>query len=399
MQGREGRLSGFVRNIREGFKGQRNKHILLSLGKASEGQSQFISIQSRIIGEEPAVSLAAQMAIYLADPMARSAVDFLAEQVAGPGFYTTAEDEKAKELIDDYCARINLDDMMLTTAKEVVGFGNCFWERTEDSVKIIPILSVDKVIRSPQGLVQGYRQNQAYGGGTLKPDDVVHFRWNPVNGEAFGTGLLRTLLESLRVSDGETRLCFAEMKARMQKAMIDQFEKFSAPNELWIFKNLGPDELQAYANSLKRIPKKGARFAYNDEADVKQATQQLGRGWEAYAENIINDFLLGLQTPIPRLFTTPGFTEASAGAALEAAERKVMSIQRFFKRIVEGEVFNPLLRKAEYDPVEVRVRLNWGQPEIPELEVSDMILAFEKGAISSEELRNMLIKSGWELTQ
>ena len=398
MQGREGRLSGFARTIREGFKGQRNKHVLLSLGKESEGQSQFISIQGRIIGEEPAVSLAAQMAIYLADPMARSAVDFLAEQVAGPGFYTTAEDEKAKELIDDYCARINLDDMMLTTAKEVVGFGNCFWERTQDSVKIIPILSVERVIRTPQGVVKGYKQTQTYGGLTLKPDDVVHFRWNPVNGEAFGTGLLRTLLESLRVSDGETRLCFAEMKARMQKAMIDQFEKFSAPNELWIFKNLGPDELQAYANSLKRIPKKGARFAYNDDADVKQVTQQLGRGWEAYAENIINDFLLGLQTPIPRLFTMPGFTEASARAALEAAERKVMSIQRFIKRMVEAEVFNTVLRKIGYNALDSGVRLNWGQPEIPELVISDMLASYEKGAIDRDEMRNMLVKSGWELS-
>jgi len=26
--------------------------------------------------------------------------------------------------------RVNLDEMLLMTAKEVVGFGNCFWERT-----------------------------------------------------------------------------------------------------------------------------------------------------------------------------------------------------------------------------------------------------------------------------
>jgi len=148
--------------------------------------------------------------------------------------------------------------------------------------------------------------------------------WKRSDLSAFNTilGLLQVSLNRR----GETRLSFVEMKARMQKAMIDQFEKFSAPNELWIFKNLGPDELQSYASSLKRIPRKGARFVYNDEADVKQATQQLGRGWEVYAENIINDFLLGLQTPILRLFMTPGFTEASARVALEAAERKVMSI-------------------------------------------------------------------------
>jgi len=188
------------------------------------------------------------------------------------------------------------------------------------------------------------------------------------------------------------------MKARMQKAMIDQFEKFSAPNELWIFKNLGSDELRIYSSQLKRIPRKGARFAYNDEADIKQATQPLGRGWEAYVDNIVSDFLLGLQTPIPRLFTTPGFTEASARAALEAAERKVMAMQRFIKRAVEAEVFYPVLRAAKFDPLEAKVRLNWGQPEIPELIVADMILAFEKDVLDREELRKMLIKSGWELT-
>jgi hypothetical protein len=115
------------------------------------------------------------------------------------------------------------------------------------------------------------------------------------------------------------------------------------------------------------------------------------------ADNVVNDFLLGLQTPIPRLFTTPGFTEASARAALEAAERKVMSIQRFVKRIVEAEVFNPVLKKTGYSPIESKVRLNWGKPEFPELEVSDIILAFEKGAIDVQELRNMLVKSGWEI--
>lgn len=98
----------------------------------------------------------------------------------------------------------------------------------------------------------------------------------------------------------------------MQLAMIDQFEKFSAPNELWTFENLGADDLAMYAKRLKKIPRKGARFVYNDRADVKQAVQQLGRGWEAYVANIMNDFILALQTPLPGLFTTPGFTEASS---------------------------------------------------------------------------------------
>jgi len=396
MWSRGGRLSGFARAVR-GALGRRRRVLMEASSPRSE--TQFLKLQEKALGEKPAVSFAAQMAIYLADPMARSAVDFLAEQVAGPGFYTTADDNEAKALIDGFNARVNLDEMLMDTAREVVGFGNCFWERTLDGVKIIPILSLETIKRTPRGLVQGYVQTASYGGGTLSPDVVVHFRWNPVNRAAFGTGLLRSLAEELKLGDGEIRLSFAEMKARMQQAMIEQFEKFSAPNELWIFENLTADEVSTYAGRLKRIPRKGARFAYNDKADIKQATQQLGRGWEAYVQSIVNDFLLGLQTPLPRLFTTPGFTEASARAAMEAAERKVMTMQRFIKRIVEREVWAPLLRAENYVPSEVQVRLNWGQPEVPELKVEDMLLALEAGAIRRDELRNMLVKAGWELTE
>lgn len=134
-------------------------------------------------------------------------------------------------------------------------------------------------------------------------------------GFEFGIGCGPVLVwpaEQLKLSDGEIRLSFAEMKARMQLAMIDQFEKFTAPNELWTFEKLGADELTAYASRLKKIPRKRARFAYNDQADIKQAVQQLGWGWEAYVANIMNDFILAMQTPLPRLFTTPCFTEASS---------------------------------------------------------------------------------------
>ena len=384
----EGRLSGFVEAVRRALRGH---------------EAVIVPAWQSTMGEKPVVSFETQVAVYLGDTMARSAIDFLAEQIAGPGFYTTAEDEKAKAVIDDFCASVNLDELMLWTAREVVAYGNCFWEKVTparlENLKILPIIGIEKVERTAEGVVNGYRQTRGYGGGLLKPSQVIHFLWNPVNAEALGSGLIRSLCEGFQTSINEVRPAMADMKARMQKAMIDQFEKFSGPTELWTFKNLGKDDLQTYANVLKKIPAKGARLAYNDEAEIKQAVVPMGRGWEPYVENIINDFLLGLETPIPRLFTTPGFTEASARAALEAAERKVMSLQRFIKRIVEREVFTPIMEQAGYDPAEAKVRLNWGQPEKPDLEFVDMFKAFELGAIRIEELRKMLIKSGWELTE
>jgi len=77
---------------------------------------------------------------------------------------------------------------------------------------------------------------------------------------------------------------------------------------------------------------------------------------------------LGGQTPISKLLTTLGFTEASANAAIEVAERHVMSLQRFTKRIVEREVFVPVIQQAGLEPKKADCRLNWGMPEKPDVE-------------------------------
>lgn len=66
--------------------------------------------------------------------------------------------------------------------------------------------------------------------------------------------------------------------------------------------------------------------------------------------------------------------------------------------MVEAEVFSPVLRKSGFKYLDSGVKLHWGRPEVPELVVTDMLMAYEKGAVNLDEIRNMLVKSGWELT-
>ncbi|MEM2564772.1 MAG: hypothetical protein QXQ42_03660 [Candidatus Bathyarchaeia archaeon] len=41
------------------------------------------------------------------------------------------------------------------------------------------------------------------------PERIIHFRWNPVDGEPFGTGILRPLPERMNIG-GEVRMSFLE---------------------------------------------------------------------------------------------------------------------------------------------------------------------------------------------
>jgi len=150
---------------------------------------------------------------------------------------------------------------------------------------------------------------------------------------------------------------------------------------------------------IKSKPKAGARFIYNKAADVKTVQIDPITQFQAYLEHILNQFYLGGETPLPKLFTTPGFTEASARAAVEVAERKVMALQRFVKRVVEREIFALLIDQAGYDPKEAGCRLNWGMPEKPAIVVADLLRAGELGLVSSDEFRGIMKKFRWELTQ
>jgi len=114
---------------------------------------------------------------------------------------------------------------------------------------------------------------------------------------------------------------------------------------------------------------------------------------------LLSQFLhaAGYETPTSRLFSTPGFTEAFARAALDLQDMLIKPIQRYIKRRVERDIFNAILRQAGFNPLEAKIRLNWGSPETPEPIPADLIHAAQLGLIRPEEFRKNAVKFGWEL--
>ena len=372
----------------------------------SKPQGSLLKAWASSYGEAPAITFTDYIDSYLKDPACKAFVDFLADQVVGMGFYTIANEEydqaeEAKGAVDDFCEQVNLDGLLHIGVREVIASGNSFWEKVEpdrlEDLRILPLTSIERIKRDLHGKVEGYVQKATYGGKTLPPERIIHFKWNPVNCEPFGTGVLRPLLEKMKLSSGETRMSFLEMKARMEKILPEIFEKYAGPDELWIFKDISDDKLGEYQRLIKSKPKAGARFVYNRQADVKTVQIDPRTQFQSYLEHILNQICLGGETPLPKLFTTPGFTEASARAALELSQRKILALQRFIKRILEREIFAPVLEQAGLNPEKARCRLNWGQPHVPKFEIEDMLRAFELGVISREEMRGMLQKVGWKL--
>jgi len=367
--------------------------------------------------ESPAVSFADIMTAYQRDPACKAFVDFLSDQAVGMGFFTAVNPDyteamEAKQAVDDFCEAVNLDGLLQVGAREIVACGNSFWLKIEpdrlENLKTLPVTAFDDakaVVRDQYGEVERY--NYSFGGvkTVFPPEKIIHFRWNPVNFGAFGVGLLQVLLQELSFN-GETRQSFLEMKARLEKVMPEIFEKYAGPDELWLFPGVSAEKLGEYQRLIRAKPKAGARFVYDrGDADVKTVAVDPRARYEAYIDHVLNQFYLGGQTPLPKLFTTPGFTEASARAALDMAERKVMALQRFIKRVVEREIFAPLIGQMGFNPKKADCRLVWGLPERPKVGAGDVVRLAEVSAqfgvryVSVEEVRRMLVKLGFDLSQ
>jgi hypothetical protein len=187
------------------------------------------------------------------------------------------------------------------------------------------------------------------------------------------------------------------MKAQIERSMPKIFEKYAGPDVLALLERADEDTIQKFQQAIKNRSDEGAWLFFNGKGDIRPVTLDPRARFEYYVDHIINQFYLGCETPLPRLFSTPGFTEASANAALELQNMLIRPIQRYIKRQVEREIFSPVLTQAGLDPVQAQVRLNWSSLKTQEVNMTDLLKASEQGLIRQEEFRKNAVKFGWQL--
>jgi hypothetical protein len=316
------------------------------------------------------------MKLYDRDPTCKSSVDLLAAS-AVKRYYTTCAQgqEKAKEAVDVFCEEVNLDGLMHDMAVRLIACGNEFWLRlTIDKLTEfvrMPIDSIDKIkLSSVQGFkipykVESYQLKASYredaSNGELKPDAVLHWNVNQNYNSGFGVGLLQVLLHTLTVNN-DKRPAFAWMKAKIEKILPNIFVKYAGPDVVVQAEGMKDESFKKYENAIKNRPEERQwLFSGAKNVSVNPVSIDPRARFEYYIDHIVNQFYLGCETPLPRLFSTPGFTEASAKAALELQDMLIDPVQRMVKRRVEREIFAVVSKQSGFDPVKAQLRLNWGQ--------------------------------------
>ena len=204
------------------------------------------------------------------------------------------------------------------------------------------------------------------------------------------------LLHSLAFGS-DKRPAFASMKARIERIMPRIFEKYAGPDVLALLERADDDTIQKFQQAIKNRGEEGAWLFYNGKGSIQPVTIDPRARFEYYVDHLINQFYLGCETPLPRLFSTPGFTEASANAALELQNMIIQPIQRYIKRQVERELFDAVLAQAGLNPAKAQARLNWSPYKTAQPSMTDLLKAAEQGLIRQDEFRKNATKFGWQL--
>jgi len=368
------------------------------------------------MGVSPEVSFKTMTSVYLGDLAARASIDFLADQIAGMGFSTTMNEEyteqgdgkTAKEIVDEFCEEHGLDEVLQESARYLVGWGNVFWwvgnPKKIEFLRLVPpeIIRDNGIKFGDNGQLERIELDWKRQPQQIPGDELIHLAYNVLTAKPLGLGILQSLCTPLDIGDGETREPFYQVKGKIHSGMADVIYQWGAPNELWSFPGLSREKLQEYLAQIKTIPRRGARFIFNppvgSEAKVQPVVAERMRGLDFYVESLEDEFVLGLQTPLAKLITKTGFTEASANAALEITEHRVLALQRFLKRGVERHLFDRVVAQAGLDPKQAQVRLNWGIPETLDYEkltalLSQLVLILRDigpNVITPAELRKIL---------
>ena len=355
--------------------------------------------------EYPRITFRDYVRAYESDPDVAASVDFLTHQIVGPGFHTESPDPAAKETIDSFNRRVNLDVILLNAVKELVLAGNSFLEAiVEDGftadLKPIKLSSVTRAaVDKTSGRVVEYVCVVNGVEERLPAEKVIHFSWNRIDSHVFGSGIIRQLLEPRQINY-RGKLVYSEgvlaAKWRLEWIMQRLLEKY-VTRSIYQFRDVGDEELREKVIPILNSLEPGQDFVTNREVEIREVKVDPRAKFEAYIEYLHNEILAGLRTPVVKLFTTPGFTEASARAAVEAAEHHVRAIQRYVKRVVEDKIFTRILLERGFDPEKSPVKLNWGIPERPELNFADIHQAYVSGGITREEYRKILSSMGWPL--
>jgi len=326
----------------------------------------------------------------------RSITD-LAEQAWGQGFFTTVdEDQKAKDLCDEFCQKMNLDALLPNIAKNMLIAGFLPVETKINALpskcvlKIVHPKTISNIILDPKTAEINFIHQKGRKL-SLRPikileRDLSWFVYNKIGNDPRGSSLLKGIVAILGYQSNAIKN-MDKILARhasplgiwKSKRAIDAIRKVvteaEAGEDLFLG-NLTDEEIKDLVQFIQLDPR--ARFwEYNEYLDRK-IYENLGAPSLGYWRNA---------------------TEASANKLDDIVLRNIYALQRNVKRIVEAKWFAPLCEKNNCTEVP-KLEAGLEKTGVEELDISTFITkGLEIGYISLTQFTKLLQQMGLRIEE
>jgi hypothetical protein len=342
------------------------------------------------------------------NPMIANAVDSVTASILSSGFYFTSEKPEAAEKVSRWAGKVGLRALLFDVIREVVLTGNSFLkpEGRGEALQLyrIPLTwfrpELDLIVEEEKVIVVNYYVDVRVGTHVdlrrvLPASEVIHFAFNILYPEwPWGCGIAYQLVTRQMDWKGREVPSPLEAEATLRRDLI-LFMDRSVPKRIIRF-DVGDDQLNRIRSEIEPVLKDpGADFVTNTKFEVGELKAPERLRFEYY-QIFENMFTAAFRSPVVKLFTTPGFTEASAREATSLFELFTNAVRELVEHVLETKVF-PLVTPEH-------VEIHWGQPKRPELRFAEIIQAaradaFNPAIISREEARKMLRELGWILEE
>lgn len=329
-------------------------------------------------------------------PLVAAAIDIQCEQAVQDFYFEGPNSRKLANLAD----KLNLGNEFYKVCKCGLKNGNCWVEFPKNKKKqIVSMKILDPktmtAYRTNTGNVIGHSQeingmNKVLWGSTgdatkdsqfqkRRPlSDIVHFKFNSLNSEKYGSSLIHPVLPMLDIKD------------RIESSLKVIVQRYAAPI---IHAQVG-DETHVPSEDDMTDAESQLEDIY---ADTEYVTSYLvkmsvlgfegkGLNLEPILMHIDNQIVTGLQTPLVLLGRGEGTDKAVAEVQLRSFTRHIKCIQRVLKiefedKVIVGQGLGTSKDKLVWDIVEEREK---------ELEI-DMIRGLKKDGIITAQKANDLL--------
>lgn len=319
--------------------------------------------------------------IYKKSAVVNAAINNLVDMIVGVGYYTESDDLQAKEIVDSYAEEVNLDGFLRVVCRNMLVFGFApverWWNKTLNLKPLLPQTIYAQM--DEKGNINGYKQ-KTWSGRYIdfQVDEIIWFSHTAYPGNPYGVGLIEPIYDLITY------------KGKILEDICKIVHRYASPLNIWVTRG---DISGLKAAIEDREPDEDIFIGRASPEDIQIKTLEMDpRGkYTDYLEIINQEVYECLQAPL--LTYLKNATEASARVQLDVIQRHVDGVQRYIKRVLEREIFKPVVEKSGKKEIP---SIRWGKPStgVENITIRDIAMLVQSYVLTSKQAIDLLRKMG-----